>query len=88
MFLLVLIALTLTSLIHARPLSELGSHVDQNGPVDPQIVKWLQSQDPSLIAHLSNNGNVNEVTNSHGWKDLFKYMAQLNDYYVLFGRAR
>ncbi|KAL5102818.1 hypothetical protein TcWFU_001293 [Taenia crassiceps] len=70
------------------PLSVLGARADQDGPIDPQIVHWLQSQDPSLTTILNSNGNANYGNNSHSWKDLFKYMAQLNDYYVLFGRAR
>lgn len=90
---LVLVALTLTSLSCARPLSVLADSADQDSPIDPQIVKWLQSQDPSLASIINSNGNVNHGNidhgnNSHSWKDLFKYMAQLNDYYVLFGRAR
>ncbi|KAH9278362.1 hypothetical protein ECG_08746 [Echinococcus granulosus] len=86
---LVLIALSLISTCCARPLSIVESPVERDSPIDPQIVKWLQSQNPSLAPILNTHGNINhDSSNSHSWKDLFKYMAQLNDYYVLFGRAR
>ncbi|KAL5961729.1 hypothetical protein TSMEX_010525 [Taenia solium] len=90
---LVLIALTFTSLSHALPLSVLEARANQESQIDPQIVRWLQSQDPSLTSILNtndnvNHGNIDHGINSHSWKDLFKYMAQLNDYYMLFGRAR
>ncbi|VUZ56460.1 unnamed protein product [Hymenolepis diminuta] len=57
--------------------------------IDPELVNWLKSQDPASLPNspLKDNDNVDNG-NPNTWKDIFKFMAQLNDYYVLFGRAR
>ena len=88
------ILIILVSASLARPVLVEENRFEQPGAIDPQLINWLQRQDPSGGASLNDNSgadNINTNVNSNNprsWKDIFKVMAQLNDYYVLFGRAR
>ena len=92
----VTIIVTLVSISLALPMVvEEEEGFDRPNVIDPHMANWLSSQDTSISPNLKDNSDIDSINdnpnngnNPRSWKDIFKVMARLNDYYVLFGRAR
>lgn len=52
---------------------------------DPEFMEWVNSNFPNIAFLLAGK---NQEPSTETVREVFKFMAELNNYYALYGRAR
>nr|CDS30586.1 neuropeptide [Hymenolepis microstoma] len=52
---------------------------------DPEFMEWLNSKFPNIAFFLSGR---NQEPSTETVREIFRFMAELNNYYAIYGRAR
>ncbi|KAM3172876.1 hypothetical protein ACTXT7_013643 [Hymenolepis weldensis] len=71
-------------LIDSPPAGSKGPRDPQKILSDPEFMEWVNSNFPNIAFLLAGR---NQEPTTETVREVFKFMAELNNYYALYGRA-
>ncbi|VDO02407.1 unnamed protein product [Rodentolepis nana] len=80
-----LTSLLLVILADGRPAVFKRSRSFQEILSDPEFMQWLNTKFPNIAYFLSAR---NQEPSTETVREIFRFMAELNNYYAIYGRAR